>query len=200
MKFIFILIAGAALLIFGIACNNNTERSASGQTSHLSRDFSKQEEKVAPADTGNSRELQNIVQDYIRLYGDTIKIDTSFNRNEKKITVSFRHFCTYDSLIHLSGKFVGIYGLKEFITHDFKSTLKITNGEEIVIDTAISKEIFKDEIFSEETLNGVLLYPNLSFSYDKMLIDYSISVPLTDIGIGVSLECKYNGGIAVKKN
>jgi hypothetical protein len=140
------------------------------------------------------------LQNYIKGYKDTLKVDTSFAYNEKKLQISFRYYCTYDSALHLPGKYVGIYGLKEFTTHDFKSILKISVGKNLVIDTAITKEMFTDEIYEEEKLYGALLHPNLSFSDKSLAIDYSISIPLTDVGVGTSLECGYDGRLSVKKN
>jgi hypothetical protein len=60
--------------------------------------------------------------------------------------------------------------------------------------------MFKDKIFEEEKLYGALLHPQLSFSDKGITIDYSISIPLTDVGVGASLECGYDGKLSVKKN
>ena len=114
--------------------------------------------------------------------------------------ISFRHYCTFDSALHLPGKYVAVYGLKEFTTHNFKSALKITEAGRAIVDTIITKEVFKDMIFDEEKLYGALLYPRLSFSGKNVVIDYSISVPLTDVGVGVSLEWDYDGRWVIKKN
>ena len=109
------------------------------------------------------------------------------------------HYCTYDSALHLPSKYIEDYGLKEFTTHDFKSILKISSADSLVVDTVITKKTFKDEMFREEKLYGVLLHPRLLFSDTSLMIEYSISIPLTDVGVSAYLECGYDGKLSVKR-
>jgi len=142
--------------------------------------------------------LSKILTEYIKGYKDTIIVDTSFNKNDKEIKVNFRHYCTNYSAIRIPGKYVSMYGMNEFKTHNFQSNIKISTGGKLIIDTVITKELFGDKIFLEEKLYGVLLYPNPHFTSNSLLIDYSISIPLTDVGVGVSLEFDYSGKIKVR--
>ena len=110
------------------------------------------------------------------------------------------HFCLKDNAINLPGKILKIYRLKEFRTHSFQSTLRIVAGKKIILDTVIPKAMFTKYLFAEENEFGVLLYPKLLFSPNKLSVNYSISVPLTDVGVGVSLETDCSGKLTIKKN
>jgi hypothetical protein len=137
MKLVIKLIMGIGLCINIIGCNNQTETSASTQPAAPTSDTVKQENKKT--DTGFAEiDLHKELQDYIKAYKDTVSVDTSFEYNHEKLKISFRHYCTYDSALHLPGKYIEIYGLKKFTTHDFKSILKISSGENVIIDTAIT--------------------------------------------------------------
>jgi hypothetical protein len=198
MELISKLITSISLCICIIGCDSQGETSASTQPAAPTSDTVKRENKKT--DTGFAQiELHKGLQDYIKAYKDTVRVDTSLEYNHEKLKISFKHYCTYDSALHLPSKYIGIYGLKEFTTHDFKSILKISSGENLIIDTTITKEMFKDKIFEEEKSYGALLYPHLSFSDKGVTIDYSISIPLTDVGVGASLECSYDGKLSMKK-
>jgi hypothetical protein len=200
MKMILKLMAGIGICVYVAGCNNQGEKPATAQPAGISSDTIEPANKKADTSAFNSINLPKALQDYIKEYKKVIEVDTSFDYNGTKLKIVFKHYCTYDSALHLPGKYVGVYGLKEFTTHNFKSSLKISSGESVMIDTVISKEIFKDKIFEEEKLYGALLYPDLHFSEKGVTIDYSISVPLTDVGVGVSLECGYDGKLIVKKD
>ena len=141
-----------------------------------------------------------VLSAYYKGYKDTLSVDTSFDHDGKKVRISFIHYCTYDSALHLPGKYIEDYGLKEFTTHDFESKLKVWSGDNKAVDTIITKEMFKDDMYQEEKLYGVLLHPRLLFSNNRLIIAYSISIPLTDVGVSASLECDYDGKLVVRKN
>ena len=198
MELISKLITSISLCICMIGCNSQGGTSASTQPAVPTSDTVKQENKRT--DTGFTQiDLHKELQDYIKSYKDTVRVDTSFEYNHEKLKISFKHYCTYDSALHLPSKYIGMYALKEFTTHNFKSILKISSGGNLMIDTTITKEMFSDKIFEEEKSYGALLYPHLSFSDKVVTIDYSISIPLTDVGVGASLECGYDGKLSIKK-
>ena len=136
-------------------------------------------------------------QNYLKEYADTIVIDTSIIYKGEILHVAFEHYCTYDSSINLPIKYIKIYGLTKFVTHSFDSKLKITMDKKLIVDTIISKTLFYNKIPKEEQLYGVLFFSKISFFDGRLKIDYSISIPLTDVGQRSTLECSYDGKIAL---
>jgi hypothetical protein len=154
----------------------------------------------SPENGADSLNLNSVLHNYLGAYRDTLKRDTSFLSEGQILRVTFKHYCTFDSLVLIPEKYVRIYGLKSFKTHDFQSSLQIVFGGKIVIDTIIKKVMFRNLLNDEEVKYGTLLYPVINFGSKSTIIDYSISVPLTDVGVGGTLECRYDGQIEVRKN
>lgn len=153
--------------------------------------------RVVKVDKDSS--LASIIKEYVKKYNDTVMLDTSFNYKEKEIKVSFVHYCLHDSSIVVPDKYINTYGIREFRTHNFQSCLKIRENGKIIVDTIINKSFFDKEIFDEERKYAALLYPNLHFEKEKLVIDYSVSIPLTDVGVGVSVNINYEGMMKVVK-
>ncbi|RBL93166.1 hypothetical protein [Chitinophaga flava] len=131
----------------------------------------------------DSLELSNIYNSYLQRYNDSIKIDTTFIFRDSKVKVDFQYYCTHDSSLTLPEKYIEVYGIKEFVTHNFESSLKIELNDKYILDTIIKKSMFEDTIPIELRKYGVLLYPVLTFKKgNRVEIDYSLSIPLTDVG------------------
>jgi hypothetical protein len=150
------------------------------------------------AENSEGESLNDILQAYLKRYKDTVKVDTTLVEAGKDYVINFRHYCTFDSAIVVPDKYVSDYGMNEFRTHDFESHLKILSGAAIAVDTIISKKIFVDQLSTATRTYGVLLFPHLSFSEQGILIRYTVNIPLTDVGPGVSLMVGYNGSMTAK--
>jgi hypothetical protein len=138
--------------------------------------------------------LQSIIDDYKSRYKDTLKIDTTFFNENKKISILFLHFCKFDSALTIKKPYTSTFGLNSFVTHSFESTLKIYHNDSLIVDAVITKRLFNDKLFDEEKKYGVLLSPVIKFAKGVMIMHYSVSVPLTDVGMEVSLDCNYLSG------
>lgn len=150
--------------------------------------------KVAKEDADDMPSLKEILEDYIKSYNESVKIDTSFQYQDKKLRIQFSYYCTFDSSVHVPELYTRIYGMKVFTTHTFVSSLKLEWGDRLITDTLITKKMFDNVIFKEERLNGVLFGPNIRFMRNKMVIHYSISIPLTDVGVPAYAVCDYSSG------
>ena len=149
-------------------------------------------------DSSGSLELNNIVKEYLESYKDTVKIDTSLTYEDKRIQISFRHYCLFDSAVNIPEKYIRTYRLHQFVTHNFQSSLKIIADGELTIDTVIRKNLFEKKLHQELKDYGILTAPNFSIADDHVLVDYSISIPLTDVGTGCSLLCDFKGKLMTK--
>lgn len=193
MKKQIILFFLCGLVLFDLACGSNYDSSTKSPDSSIDTLTVKSKEPLKIVENSNQ-----ILQNYVHEETDTLKKDTVFNYKGRKLKILFRHYCTFDSLLLIPEKYVGIYGIKLFKTHNFQSVLKIYSENKIMIDTIITKNIFSDFTYDEEKKYGTLLYPVLTFQANSLKIDYSISIPLTDVGIAAILECNYNGRLMVK--
>jgi hypothetical protein len=90
-----------------------------------------------------------------------------------------------DSAIRVPKKYVYMYKVDSFVTHNFASDiLLVKNNKEILRETLYKKD-FQRLLPQELKAYGALFCPELEIKNDSIWLDYSISIPLTDVGIGV---------------
>ncbi|MGZ3761560.1 MAG: hypothetical protein ACXVAY_18665 [Mucilaginibacter sp.] len=140
-------------------------------------------------DDGPTPSISSILNDVLKSYRDTIKVDTTFLINgNQKMTVKLRHYCTYDNKISLPARNLKIYNLSKFHTHDFISALEVTINAKVVFKGLIKKDDFEKLLDDELRKYAVLLDPTVELSNNSLSIQYSISVPLSDVGKGFTLN------------
>lgn len=184
MKVFFILITSSLLVV---SCNTESKDSPEKGTDSASSSNSKFQ------DTSDTDELSRIMSEFINLYSTPIIIDTQLELEKDRFEIILKHVCLFDSSIHLSKKYLQNFYIDTFMTHNFESTLRvIMNGKEI-INTKIKKTQFKDYLDKSLMRYGVLLYPTIGTDGMKIpYIDYSISIPLTDVGMPVRAKIVNN--------
>ncbi len=127
-------------------------------------------------------------------YKDTIKVDTTFIvMKHDTMRVKFRHYCTYDGKINLPNRYLKIYDIPKFQTHDFISSLELKINSKVVFKGIIKKEDFGSLLDDELKKYAVLISPNVKLSNNSLAIQYSISVPLSDVGKGVVMKIDTSG-------
>jgi hypothetical protein len=89
---------------------------------------------------------------------------------------------------------------EDFVTYNYASDITLYTGNKMIKSFSVTKLIFNDLLGGDLSEYGVLLYPNFrGYNQDKKVIQlqYSISIPLTDIGKSVLLEIKLDGSTSV---
>jgi hypothetical protein len=132
--------------------------------------------------------LASILKDQLKSYKDTIKVDTIFLLSlHDTMSVQLRHYCTYDHKINLPPRYLKLFNLKKFQAHDFVSGLVKINSK-VVFDGIIKKAEFQSLLNDELIKYAVLLAPNVTLSGNSLSLQYSISVPLSDVGQGFTMK------------
>ena len=142
-------------------------------------------------------ELNEIVKSFDSLVLDTVIIDSVFNVGADKVEFLFKHYANRAKEKLVPEKYTRIYGLCSYVVPEFVSSIQLKREDAIVLDTILNKDIFIEMLPAELVENGTMLYPSISFDKYGMVIRYSVSIPLTDIGKRVLLHMDYNGGLAV---
>jgi hypothetical protein len=150
------------------------------------------------ADDSPEPSVETILADFYKECRDTVRIDTTITYKKNSLHISFSHYSTNDSLIHLPYRYIEYTRLKEFITHHFESSLRIRNHDSVLLDTIIRNKIF--DPYAEQNLvsYGAIFYSGINFLPDRLRIDYSYSIALTDLGMPVHLEYEYSGKLNTK--
>src|SRR6476646_2108872 len=130
-----------ALSLFLVACGGSTSN-IKRYTARGTIDSQKISNKSKSADDSDFENPDTVLHDYYRTCKDTFKIDTTIYSNKKPVHIQFQHYSTNDSAIHLPDYYVSTYGLKNFVTHDFESHLRVTSNDSVLADATIDKNTF----------------------------------------------------------
>jgi hypothetical protein len=145
--------------------------------------------------SNHNLELDSILEDYLKGYKNPYSKDTSFFVGNDTLQIKIKHYCLLDSAISLPKRYLTIYNLDSFITHNFESKIQLRKNEILILNTTIKKENFAQFLNPELVKYGALLYPEIRKEDGRIFVDYSISIPLTDVGIPVHAEIKEDGTI-----
>jgi hypothetical protein len=80
-----------------------------------------------------------------------------------------------------------------FRTHSFESRILVLSNEDTLINRKVTKSDFRSFLDTSLQDYGLLIFPNVNFSRPELVVNYSISIPLTDVGIGVRLIANEKG-------
>ncbi len=133
-------------------------------------------------------EMKNLLSSY-----DRVKIiDTTFEGGMK---LSLKYYCLKDNGIHIPKQYIYDTRVKPFTTHNFTSQIVVYKAGDTLLNQTVGKEAFTGQLSPQLQKYGCLLYPNITFDQEKKEINigYSISIPVTDIGVPVRLVIDKNG-------
>jgi hypothetical protein len=91
-----------------------------------------------------------------------------------------------------------MYKLDSYVTHNFATDIKLDKNNSTILQKTIYKRDFNKFLRLQLRDYGALLCPEMSLSNDTIQLGYSISIPLTDVGIGLTMGIDHNGHIFEK--
>lgn len=136
-------------------------------------------------------------KEYIETYSKKILVDTAFTQEPKKCRVIFNHFCTMDSNLIVPAKY-NFDTKKDFVTHNFKSDLILIQEKDTLFKKQVTKSDFNPVLYSALKQYATLQSPFLELRNDSIFIHYSISIPVTDVGIAATIKFNKNGSFKVE--
>ncbi|MHA4847654.1 hypothetical protein ACX0G7_26040 [Flavitalea antarctica] len=149
-------------------------------------------------DAAGGEEKPDYRKEFIDEYAKTLSIDTSFSTKKRTYTVLFRHLCSWDSALVVPAKYNYDTG-SDFKTHNFHSELTVLEGVDTAFKKVITKDDFKSLLDPALESYGTLLFPTLRFRNDSIEVKYSISIPVTDVGIPVIIQFDTEGKSTIKQ-
>lgn len=150
---------------------------------------------------GSSEEMsyQDIQKEYTRMYTRKTGIDTTIRIHSTKFNFLISHYCLFDTLV-IPAEYSWGESQENFTTHNFASKLTVIKANQVLLDTVISREMFF-QLLEDDNLRmfGVLQYPvfrGYNRESNVVQIQYSLSVPLTDVGKSVTVNIGPDGEIS----
>ena len=153
---------------------------------------------VSNSEDNPEPDAKTVLADYYKDCKDTVRADTIVECRGNVLHISFLHYSTNDSLINLPYEYIKYWGLKKFVAHDFESRLHVSSRDSVLLDTIIRSNIFRSYADKNVAKYGTIFYSGLNFLPDRLRVDYSYSIALTDLGMAVHLEYLYSGKLVTK--
>ena len=191
------------ILLIIVSCNNAKNEVGTPVASDSSITVTPDSNSVAGVKADEYPEgltLEEIREDYVKMYYTQLNIDTSFLFDSDTIRFRFQYHCKMDSAVTVPKNYVEMYGLENFVTHNFTSSVLITQDQQTILKREINKNDFDKLLEDHLKEYAVLFVPTIHYSADSIAIHYSISIPLTDVGIGVTATIKPGWTISFGRN
>lgn len=151
-------------------------------------------------DTPSSTEERRRV---LKSYDEIKIVDTTLINGDDSIRLHLKYFCLKDEILVIPKSYVfDKNNPRDFITHDFASNILLIHKSDTIFKKTIRKNDFNSIIADQLIKFGTLRMPNLSASnMDKsqIVLVYSISIPMTEIGTSVSFIINKKGDFKIAK-
>jgi hypothetical protein len=147
-------------------------------------------------------DLRKLRQEYILSYNKPMEFE-SFHRGkgDENLKVYGKYYCLFDSAIVVPGKYNLDDTTKNFRTHNFAEDVIIISNSDTILKKTITKKDFADKLSQYLKDYAVIFEPKFEgydSNTDMFDFDFSVSIPLTDIGQPMILSLKRNGQVSVK--
>jgi hypothetical protein len=140
------------------------------------------------------QEIKNMIREMTNICEAAITKDTVFIMGNDTLSVTFKHSCTGDSFL-LPARYIEAYKIDRFMAHSLRSNIVVKKNGMGILDKRIDKKDYELVLDASLKEYAVLLYPKLTSSGDTIYINYSLSIPLTDVGIAVRASILKDGSI-----
>jgi hypothetical protein len=137
--------------------------------------------------------LEEIFDEYIAGYTARCTIDSSFKLATARYNLHIDHVCTFDSGIVVPKSYVNRYKLDSFVTHDFITHITLRKNGKKILERTLTKKDFWLADRPELSKYAVLFCPHLDIYLGVITLNYSISIPLTDIGVAATAQIDEKG-------
>ena len=141
--------------------------------------------------------LSEILKECLANYRVVTTVDTTFATDSGALQIHLRHFCAYDSGITLPNTYTKMFGLKSFATHNFITDVILTlNGRPVYVGRVTRDDflpLVDGTLKKYGSLIGISRRLQPSRSGLGVVLSYSFSIPLTDVGREVSIDLEPNG-------
>lgn len=137
-------------------------------------------------------DFSETLQQFIELYRAPIYIDSTIKIGPDTLQFQLKHFSLLDSIV-VPKKFNWGADNFDYGVRNFASQIRILMNDKVLVDTTVKKEEFIKLLDGNLKDYGVLLYPSyqaFDSSDQAFIVNYSVSIPCTDLGKSVTLKVR----------
>ncbi|WP_448702759.1 hypothetical protein ACFGVR_10435 [Mucilaginibacter sp. AW1-3] len=154
----------------------------------------------APVDTVRNQtgpSPAQILKDCLSNYKTVTTVDTTLLTDSGALHIHVRHYCAYDAGIMLPEKYSKLIGLKAFATNNFITDILLSRNLKPIYAGRVTRDDFLPLLGDELKNYGSLLFIDRRIQRSRsgrgFVINYSIGIPLTDVGQQVTMAIEADG-------
>jgi Domain of unknown function (DUF4738) len=141
--------------------------------------------------------FEEVKSELLSQYNKVERIDTTVVVNNDSLHVHEKYYCLKDNAVVVPKKYLwGGDTTKDFVTHSFVSSIMVIRNKDTIINKIFSVKDFNSVIYAEERQYAILFDSNFdgyNELYDGLVFGYSITIPLTDVGVAAYMVIDKNG-------
>jgi hypothetical protein len=142
--------------------------------------------------------FDEVKDDLLSKYNNVERIDTLMIIGKDSLHILEKYYCLHDSALVVPKKYLwGGDKSKDFVTHNFASNIVIIKNRDTIISKTFRVSDFNNVIFPEEKKYAILFSSNFlgyKKQYNSIVFGYSITIPLTDVGVPAYIAIDTKGG------
>jgi|GEM_PF-1335252 len=189
-----------SLVLMG--CKGNREQNSYSTNTKLHKDSNLKKQAASIANKTNQIEdsepsFGEVKNELVSRYDKIERIDTTLVVAGDSLKVHEQYYCLKDNTVIVPKKYVwGGDTTKDFITYSFVSHIVIIKNKDTIINKVFRKSDFNNVVNPEERKYAIIFSANFNGynkKYNSIIFSYSITIPLTDVGVSALIAINKNG-------
>lgn len=190
--------------------NNRTNKGINNRPINVINDSIKKqktiESQMALGDRPDSEQdgpsFKDVVAEHVTSYNKIEHIDKIVVDGPDTLQVHLIYFCLHDSSLVVPKKYIwsNEKNAKDFVTHNFASKIILIRNRDTVLNRIFKKADFNNVIYDQLKKYAILFNPDyIGYNQAKkeFAVGYSISIPLTDVGVPAFLIIDKKGNYKI---
>lgn len=154
--------------------------------------------KVASQDTSDDEPaFDEVKADLLSKYDKVERIDTTIIVGADTLNVHEKYYCLKDNAVIVPKRYLwGGDTTKDFVTHSFVTQITIVKNKHTIINKIFRKKDFDPIVNPEERKYAIIFtadFEGYRKKYNGVVFCYSITIPLTDVGVSACIAVDMNG-------
>jgi hypothetical protein len=194
------------LLLMGCACNTKKTQYKGKPDTAIA--FKKPNlNALPPLKTGSNDVVDvtfdDVLSDLRASYNKIKKVDKRVVDGKDTLQLHETYYCLHDSSLKVPGRYMGPWGrdiTKDFIANTFATKIVVIKNSDTVLNKVFKKKEFNQVVWNRLKQYAIISNPDYigyNLTKGEFALGYSITIPLTDVGVQASITVDKKGNYKV---
>ncbi|MDB4918848.1 DUF4738 domain-containing protein [Mucilaginibacter sp.] len=199
-------LSAVALILIFTGCNEKHPAKVNNQ---VATDSLKKQKNIdsqmaqgeRPDSEQDEESYDEVKKDYLTTYNKIQNIDRTIADGSDTLFLQCKYYCLHDSSLIVPALYDwSKKGKKEFVTHNFASQIMLIRNKDTLLNKTFKKIDFNHMLYEQLQKYAILFSPDY-IGYNKtrgqLAIGYSVSIPLSDVGVPAYIVIDKEGNYKV---